>query len=346
MVLPGNFGRVASVANMNRFVVFFVLILYSLALEARQKEYVSIGKIKAGHLGTWSIGDDRQIWTSIHCVASYYYYKNKQRDPHHHIKRPAVRTPYQLKVTDRAAPPGYYMYLNHNDTNTGNARIQVFFRHRDIKGGATRQKLSDDVYDSHFNKGQLKKCGDGDNSELQMMIPNSELAKARAGRFHGKFRVGVIGGRSGTATKRKNIEFSINISQSVRISGLDNINLGTWAGRGDIVDKESFCIYSNNSSAGYNVTVSSPQQDGTGNFRLANAGQTQFIAYKLLFSDRVGGAGTVVTNTSISSNGNNSSLICGGRANAELTVKLSEINLRPARSNSYSDTITLLIAPE
>ena len=254
--------------------------------------------------------------------------------------------PYQLKVTDGATPPGYYMYLNNNDTNTGNARIQIFFRHRDIKEGTARQSLSDDVSDSHFHNGQLKKCRHGDNSELQMRIPNSELAKARAGRFYGKFSVVVSGGRSGTATKWKNIKFSINISQSVRISGLDNINLGTWTGRGDIVDKESFCIYSNNSSAGYNVTVSSPQQDGTGNFRLANAGQTQFIAYKLLFSDRVGGAGTVVTNTSISSNGNNSSLICGGRANAELTVKLSEINLRPARSNSYSDTITLLIAPE
>ena len=93
MVLPGNFGRVAGIANMNRFVVFIVLILYSLALEARQKEYVSIGKIEAGHLGTWSIGDDSQIWTSIHCVASYNYYQNKQHDPQHHVKPPAVRTP-------------------------------------------------------------------------------------------------------------------------------------------------------------------------------------------------------------------------------------------------------------
>jgi hypothetical protein len=202
VVLPGNFGRVAGVANMIRFVVFFVLILYSLALEAGQKDYVSIGKIRAGHLGTWSIGDDRQIWTSIHCITSYYY---KNNNP------PAVHTPYQLKVTDRTAPPGYYMYLNQNDTNTGNARIQVFFRHRDIKEGTAQQELSDDVYDSHFHKDQLKNCRDGDNSELQMRIPNSELAKARAGRFHGKFRVGVIGGQSGTVTEGKDIEFSIAV---------------------------------------------------------------------------------------------------------------------------------------
>ena len=320
---------------MNRLVIFVLSIMFWQLSEAGPTNSITMDKIVGGHLGTWSIGDGSQTWTSIHCVGSA---KTKNANP--------GDLPYQMKVTDQDTPPGYYLYLDDIDTNICSARIQVSFGHRDIMEGTALETLSDDAYDSHAHNDQPNGCKQGKNSELQMTIPDSELSKARAGRFYGSYRATAIGGDTGTWTKEKAFSFTIDVSQSVRVSALDNIALGTWAGTGNVIGTESFCIYSNNSSAAYNISISSPQQDAGGLFRIANAGQTQFIGYDLTFADSVGGPGTAVTGNSISGNGNNSAPMCAGDVNAELAVNLPEGNLQPAQSDSYSDTITLLIAPE
>ena len=78
---------------------------------------------------------------------------------------------------------------------------------------------------------------------------------------------------------------------------------------------------------------------------MADVGQSKFIGYGITFADSIGGAGTTVGVAAIPGTGDNSGIDCGGADNAQITVDFLEADLRPAKSDSYSDTITLLVAP-
>ncbi|MBL4680916.1 MAG: hypothetical protein JKY88_09355 [Pseudomonadales bacterium] len=313
--------------------------------EAKLKDFVKLDKFSDVNLGLWASGDGDQTWTNLHCVASSNY-NNKFNDPPPIKTPPAVHMPYQFRVKDRAAPAGYYLYLDDDDTNTGSSRLQVSFEHRDIKEGTAFEGLSDNVYDAHGHDGQFNKCKNGKNSELRLVINSAELSKARAGTYTGNFQFRVRGGSSGTKVRSRQISFTIDVAESVRISGLNNIPLGSWSGVGDLTGSETFCIYSNNAAAAYNVLISSSQQDGAGNFRLANGTLTSFINYSIRFADSALGAGVAVGLLPLSGNGSNGQADCGGVSNARLIVDLAEVDLVGSSSDTYSDTITLLVAPE
>jgi len=320
-------------------------LLFSSNTDAKVADFLKIDKFNGVNLGLWAVGDGGQNWINLHCVASSNY-NNAYTDPPPVKVPPAVHMPYQFKVIDLGSPVGYFFYLDDDDTNTGNSKIQVSFDHRDIKAGTAYEGLGDNVYDVHAHDGQFKKCKNGKNSEIQMLMSNTELTKARAGQYSGNFRFRVIGGSSGTVERARKILITIDIAESVRISELNNIPLGSWSGTGDMTGDETFCIYSNNDSAAYNVTVSSNQQDGGGNFRLANGPLSSFVNYQLRFADTALGAGVSVGLLPISGTGSNTQSNCNGNNNARLIVDILEADLVSSATDNYSDTVTLLVAPE
>lgn len=127
---------------------------------------------------------------------------------------------------------------------------------------------------------------------------------------------------------------------------MDNIDLGSWPG-GDINATETFCVYSNNASAAYNVMITSQNQDGAANFSLVNSDGSASVPYALMFNDSAGGgAGATVGGSALSGTGTNNSVDCGGADNAMLTVKIAEPDLASVPADSYNDTLTLVVSPE
>jgi len=326
------------------FCVFLTIV--SDCANARLADFMKVGRIARFNFATWAYGDGSQTLTQTICIASSNY-SNAYSDPPPVKNPPAVHEPYQFKVTDGNAPTGFFVYLDSDDTNTGNAKLAIQIEHRDTKDGNTWETLVDDVYDSHAHKGQFKRCNNGDNAQIRMSITAAELEQARAGVYGGTFTGTGQGGSSGTATDSKNFNARIRVAPIVRINGLADVPLGTYSGGGDINVEESFCVYSNNDTAAYDVTITSPNQDVSGNFFLLNVAATDSVAYTLYFKDNVtAGVGTQVVTAPILGAGNNSANDCGGSDNAKISVNVLDADMSVVPADSYSDTLTVLVAPQ
>lgn len=292
-------------------------------------------------LGLWAMGDGTQSFSHLNCAGSA---DTKTKKP----KAKDNRMPYRFQLTDLSSPPGYYLYLDGDDTNTGNARIYVQWQHRDVREGTAYEPLADGLYDNHAHLGQFRNCPDGDNSEILATISSLELQKARAGSYQGQFEGQIIGGSKGTRTDAQTLSLSISVANIVRITALDNIGLGLWDGVNNMVGSETFCVYSNNTAAAYQLTFSSSQMTGAGEFRLADAGQTEYLTYSVTFNDAIGaGAGTtIVGGVPVTGAGNNTDPGCSGTDNATVTVNVAAADLSSVTPQIYGDTLTILVAPQ
>lgn len=296
------------------------------------------------NFGNWSIGMGAQSRTAIFCIASSNY-NNAYDDPPPPVVPPAVHENYDFKVLTRHTPPGYFMYLDNDDSNTGNARLTVTFEHKDVLDGNTWETLVHDVYDGHPHDGQFKRCKNGKNSHLRLSIALAELENARAGPYRGRWTATGIGGSSQTVVDSDNFRSDITIADIVRASGLTDIDFGIHVPGSDQVAERTFCVYSNNDAAGYTVTISSPNQDAGGNFFLKSPDDD--IPYDLYFKDdTTPGFGTQVGLAPIAGNGNNSSSTCGGVDNAKISVSVADADIVPSKTGNYSDTLTVLVAPD
>ena len=305
-------------------------------------DYAQLKRISDFNVGTWVIGDGNVNMTTTVCGAS------ADTDNRNATEPPDTRYPYSFRMRDRGTPPGHYLYLNDDDTQTGNARIQMMFNHRDALEPTAYEALPDNVYDGHAHLGQFKNCKNGVNCEIQLLINSSEMERAQAGDYTGNFRATLMGGTSGTNKKSKNFVATVTIADIVQISGLNIVDLGSYAGApGDLVQESFFCVYSNNSLAGYNVLISSSYQDAGGNFFIKDAAQTKSIPYGLQFKDdTLPGGGTSVGLTAISGIGDNTDANCSGTDNAKLTVTILDADLQASSADSYDDTLILLVSPE
>jgi len=323
--------------------ISLTLTLSAFEASAIETSFMNVGNITNQNLGTWAIGDGTQTLSLVHCAASSNY-NNGFNDPPPVRVPPAVHAPYEFKILDRAGPAGYFLYLDNDDANTGNARIAVQFEHRDIKDTTAFETLADNVYDSHSHDGQFKKCKNGDNSEVQVTILNADLEKAKAGSYRGRFRMVGRGGSPGLVNESDNFRIDIDIAPAVRISSLDNIAFGTWSGTGGLSAEETFCVYNNTSTSAYEVTITSPNQDGSSNFFVTDGG-VKSVGYQLQFKDDVlPGGGSTVGALAIGGVGDNNDLDCGGD-NAKLTVNFLEADLSASSSAVYTDTVTLVVSP-
>jgi hypothetical protein len=177
----------------------FTLLLSLLVLfcpplvKARLISTLEINVINNFNFGTWAAGDASVSDFFVQCVSSSNY-SDSFTEPPPSKTPPAERLPYSFQVIDKAAPAGYYLYLNNDTTNVGNARIPVQLSHRDIMEGTGYEVLQDGVYDGHSHLGRFRLCKDGDNSELKVDISSVDLEQVRAGTYRGYFTTQAQGG--------------------------------------------------------------------------------------------------------------------------------------------------------
>jgi len=132
---------------------------------------------------------------------------------------------------------------------------------------------------------------------------------------------------------------SISKVDRLQISGISDILLSRFsAGPSGVTN---FCVFS--SSGRYQVAASSAHSSGT-NFRLTNG--SDFVVYSVQWNSGSNttpmASGTPLTHRT----GDAVDPGCGGRLPAAVLVRTAEANTSSAPAGRYTDTLTVLLAPE
>lgn len=140
---------------------------------------------------------------------------------------------------------------------------------------------------------------------------------------------------------------ALALSNKVRVTKLTDVAFGTLANLSvDAVRSQSVCLYSDTSTAGYNVTATG---SGTGGaFLLSGPGS---MAFDVQWSSSAGQNSGVQLAPNVPLTGQVSSATqqaCGTGAatSASLIVILRSTALSSAGAGTYNGTLTLLIGPE
>jgi hypothetical protein len=137
---------------------------------------------------------------------------------------------------------------------------------------------------------------------------------------------------------------SITKGDLAQITGLTDIILAPWnTGSPNPAGVTTACVYT--STSGYQVTATSANTSGA-DFRLFD-GALNFIAYTMTFNDGVIGAQAMTRGlVQVGLTGDAVSVTCGGGFPATIAVGIAGPDMNGAPAGAYSDTLTLLIAPE
>jgi spore coat protein U-like protein len=143
------------------------------------------------------------------------------------------------------------------------------------------------------------------------------------------------------STSTGDFEIIVALQDLVQISRLNDLDFGTYAGSGNLVGNEAFCVYRNGTGA-YQATLTG---DGTGGaFTIASGGNT--IPYTVSYDDG-GGAAAVTTGTlNTGLMGNATAADCGAADNTTVTITMTEAALQSQPTGTYQGTLTILIGPE
>lgn len=256
--------------------------------------------------------------------------------------------PYNLKLDSLASNADFFLYKDGNATNSIGSRIALSVSHRS-KSINSYAGLNQGVYDTRRHAGDNRGCpSTGTNAEIRLDLDGGQLAQLESGQYSGQFRLTLLGGRNTLTEAFADFQVSLEIvgtTSGVRISGLDDLQLGQHSGLGDIQVSEHFCVFSG--SGNYSLSVSSGNQSADGSFAFAGSNTGDRIPFTLAFDDvGYGAALSPVGTTPLIGTGDSTLQDCGGSNNASLTVTVLEQDLQKAASGNYSDTLLLLVQPE
>jgi hypothetical protein len=152
---------------------------------------------------------------------------------------------------------------------------------------------------------------------------------------------------AGTATADRDsasARITLTIPPLVSISHLDDIQLGSWSGQGDLAEMQTVCVWS--SSKEYSITASSSASHSQSFALTAEHGAP--IPYQVFWND---GFSTQQLEPEqrlhgISSTAANRDCSDGAEGMAGLTVRVPEASLQAAPPGDYHDTLVLTIASE
>ncbi len=149
------------------------------------------------------------------------------------------------------------------------------------------------------------------------------------------------------------VNVNLVLRNSVKISGVDNLDFSSWDGTGDMVSNDDVCIYAN--TATYQITVSgTPMINDPNKFAVTSTNATTLATYYLPFlvswSDNATGINSVQltpNQTIINQEGaDNRFLDCNGGSNAMIIISFAQNDLAQAIAGDYGTSITLSISPE
>ena len=148
------------------------------------------------------------------------------------------------------------------------------------------------------------------------------------------------GTTGGTSTG--NLLISLNVNDEVRISNLQDINLGVFDGQNGLSGTSDACVFRNGTGI-YQITATGSGDNNE--FQLASGENT--VDYTVSYNSGIAGvpllSGTAVPQTG----GDPSSETCGTTGNnGVITVDVAAAELIGSASGGYQGTLTLTVAPQ
>lgn len=175
-----------------------------------------------------------------------------------------------------------------------------------------------------------------------MNTRNKVLATVIAGLISTSAFAATDGSMGSTSTGQ--IDLDLEVLDSVEITALNDIDFGQYGGTdtGDINAGDAYCVFVNGGDD-YNITPTS----SNGKFSLVGV-----LGDEIDYTVKLNGAATGAASASAVSYNSASATFSGSNArdcssadNASVDVSITEAEIRTASTDTYSDTLILLVSP-
>lgn len=141
---------------------------------------------------------------------------------------------------------------------------------------------------------------------------------------------------------------TVVIPPNFKISGMQDLALGSYSGSGAMAGDRDICVYSNGTGS-YRVLITDDSTLSPSGFSAQNSSATASIPYTVRWNGTTGTAGNTNVNYNTPraySGANTLSTDCSvGGLSANIRVNFTQANLRSVPGDAYSTTITVVIEP-
>ena len=175
-----------------------------------------------------------------------------------------------------------------------------------------------------------------------MKTRNNILATVIAGLLSTSALASTDGSLGSTSTGQ--VDLDLEVLDSVEITALNDIDFGTYGGTdtGDVNAGDAFCVFVNGGDD-YNITPTS----NNGKFSLVGTlGDEIDYTVKLVgAATGASSASAVSYNAASATFSGSNARDCGSADNASVDISITEAEIRTASTDTYSDTLVLLVSP-
>ncbi len=206
------------------------------------------------------------------------------------------------------------------------------------------ESLSPGVTTAEQFTGGLDGCPNGDNGRLVLTIAESDLVNAVPGTYSQTFDATLRNSGGGKPQSKSSVTVDLTIPDSIQITQVDDISLGTFDGVNDMTGSDSLCVY-RRGGGDYSLTITGSGSGGA--FTLSGGGDT--IPFSVTWNDGAG-ARSVTSGTLLSglTNTFTQDTECNGGAdnNATLGVQVLANDIQAGTSTIGTHTGSLTITVE
>lgn len=144
-------------------------------------------------------------------------------------------------------------------------------------------------------------------------------------------------------TSTGDLDISLTVNEEVKISNLVDITLPVFNGT-DVSDTSDACIYRN---GGGNYQITATGSGPANAFQLVDGGNTVSVNYAVAYDDGTGFS-ALTSGSSLASSGASDiddDCVTDGADNATIQVTVAAADASALPADTYSGTLTLLVAP-
>ncbi|MEM7400409.1 MAG: hypothetical protein AAF304_00505 [Pseudomonadota bacterium] len=149
---------------------------------------------------------------------------------------------------------------------------------------------------------------------------------------------GTLGG-----TSQGDIDIDVTVGDQIQITALQDIT-GSHVPGNDFTGSSTACVYTNNPTGNYDVTMTSSNPGGANEFQLN--GPSGLVVYNVSYNDGNSSAAMLSgqVNTTFD-NADTASPTCGGTPQSSIDIVVPAANLDVVGAGTYSDVVTILVSP-
>lgn len=219
--------------------------------------------------------------------------------------------------------------------------IPVTLRWEDTNSGQ-QQTLTANSTTGEIFSGAISGCPGGDNGTLNLSALASDIQAVPPGLYSRQFSFTATNSGRGKSSAKFTVSVEITIPNSIQVTQIDDIALGTFDGSNNISRSDTLCVYQA-SGGQYAVTLTGSGNGGA--FELISAGSS--VPYAVSWNDG-NGAQTATAGIPLAGMGNSRSgdPQCNGGAsnNATVSVDVLATDMSAATaSGTHSGVLTIMV---